>query len=267
MSYDIVVFDPAAVTDSAFPDWYERQAEWSEEHGYMDSAVTTPELRAFYTELIEEFPAMNGPDAPDYETLEPEVEARLTDYSIGEKIVCGAFSWPQARRAETVVRELAARHNVAVAWVSDASRTMPITRPREAGSTHSITNLAGASFLGAGETLQGFQSMFSHLDVSTRGLQPLGQDELFIQAAGSADRLCVEIRAEVDGVVDLHVIGRPPARSGEGPPDVVIPFGSHSTRVYENEVFDGAEAAVLFFRYYESGDVPAGFSLRALGFA
>jgi hypothetical protein len=45
MSYDILAFDPEAVTDAQFPEWWEEQSEWSEDHGYDDVAVTTPSAK------------------------------------------------------------------------------------------------------------------------------------------------------------------------------------------------------------------------------
>ncbi|WFR73179.1 hypothetical protein P9209_05225 [Prescottella defluvii] len=121
MSYDIVAFDPAATTDSDFLDWYNVQVEWAEDHDYLDAAVTTPELRAFYTALVDVFPPLNGPGAPDEEQLaaDASLEERLTDYSIGKAIIYACFGWSQAERATQVFRELAAEHKVAVALVSD----------------------------------------------------------------------------------------------------------------------------------------------------
>ena len=44
MSYDLMVFDPEAapVDRHAFMEWYEAQAEWSEDHSYDDPSVSTP---------------------------------------------------------------------------------------------------------------------------------------------------------------------------------------------------------------------------------
>ncbi|WP_206612387.1 hypothetical protein [Prescottella agglutinans] len=131
MSYDIVAFDPAATTDSGFLDWYDAQTEWAEDHDYCDVAVTTPDLRAFYTAIAEVFPPLNGPDAPDDEQLatDASLEGRLTDYSIGTTIVYASFGWSQAERATEMFRELAAEHKVAVALVSHDS-PVPIVRPQ-----------------------------------------------------------------------------------------------------------------------------------------
>jgi hypothetical protein len=121
MSYDILAFDPAAVADADFPAWWEVQSQWSEDHSYDDPEVTTANLRSFYNELIRTFPPMNGPDAVTDEDLprDAELVSRMSDYSIGTSLVYGAFSWSQARTARTTFTELAAKHGVAVALVSD----------------------------------------------------------------------------------------------------------------------------------------------------
>ena len=46
MSVDILIFDPAAVSDADFPAWWEEQSEWSEDHSDPNPAVTTSELQA-----------------------------------------------------------------------------------------------------------------------------------------------------------------------------------------------------------------------------
>lgn len=121
MSYDILAFDPAAVTDDDFPAWWQVQSRWPEDHSYDNPEVTTPTLRAFYSELIQTFPPMNGPDAVTDEDLlrDVELESRMTDYSIGTSLIYGAFAWSQARTGRATFTALAAKHGVAVALVSD----------------------------------------------------------------------------------------------------------------------------------------------------
>jgi hypothetical protein len=121
MTYDILAFDPDSVTDADFPMWWEKQVEWSEDHSYDDAAVTTPSLRAFYRELIQTFPPMNGHGCPTDEEFDadPDVEVRLTDYSIGTSVVYGAFAWSQESRARPLFTSLAAKHGVAAVLVSD----------------------------------------------------------------------------------------------------------------------------------------------------
>jgi hypothetical protein len=109
------------VTDIGFQAWWDQQSQWAEGHTYDNAAVTTPALRAFYTELIREFPPMNGPDAPSDEQIDndPDLEARLTDYSIGTDLVYAAFSWGQENVARDVFRRVASSHGIAIAMVSD----------------------------------------------------------------------------------------------------------------------------------------------------
>ena len=123
MSYDVLVSDPAAVSDADFPAWWVERATWSENHSYSDPAVTTPELQAFYADIHQQFPNMNGPDAPTDEELDtdPDIEDRLADYSIGTRLIYMAFPWSQAAHALTAVETIALRNGVAVARVSDNS--------------------------------------------------------------------------------------------------------------------------------------------------
>jgi hypothetical protein len=111
MSYDLMVFDVAAAPAGreAFMAWYRQQSEWSEEHDYDDPAVSTPALRAWFMELIERFPAMNGPLAPKDE---PEDDALLTDYSVGKSVIYAAFAWSKSEAAREAVFSLAAKHGL-----------------------------------------------------------------------------------------------------------------------------------------------------------
>jgi hypothetical protein len=79
--------------------------------------------------------------------------------------------------------------------------------------------------------------------------------ESYIQAAGSAQAMSVELRFLIDGVHRLFVIGRPGPRYGE--PAVEIPFfgGKHSLTVYSEEVFTADDAAQLFFEWATNGDI------------
>ena len=131
MSYDILAFDPETITDTQFAEWWEEQSAWTENHSYDDVAVTTPALAAFYTELTPTFPPMNGPGAPSDDQLDgdPDLESRTTDYSIGTTLIYGAFSWSQAAQSRALFLDLAAKHGVAVALVSDDGS---IIRPKPA---------------------------------------------------------------------------------------------------------------------------------------
>jgi hypothetical protein len=113
MSYDLMVFDPEAAPKDreSFMKWYWEQVEWSEPHGYGDPSVSTSNLQAWYTEIIAEFPNMNGPDVDDIDEDE-EGASNFTDYSLGQSVIYAAFAWSVADRAYEVMRSLAIKHQV-----------------------------------------------------------------------------------------------------------------------------------------------------------
>jgi len=111
MSYDLAVFDPEAAPRerAAFIEWYEAQTEWEEPHRYNDPVVSTPALRAWFLEMIREFPAMNGPHAARDGDVD---DRRRTDYSVGRTLIYAAFAWSQAGPAYEAVFGLAAKHAI-----------------------------------------------------------------------------------------------------------------------------------------------------------
>lgn len=124
MSYDLMVFErnTAPQDATAFMEWYEKQTEWNEPHDYDNPAVTSPALQNFYSAMIQAFPDMNGPDAPDEDQLdkleEQGLDVYLTDYSIGKDIIYMAFRWSVMDEAWEKVRELARLHQVGFCNVS-----------------------------------------------------------------------------------------------------------------------------------------------------
>ena len=109
MSYDLMVFrtDAAPKSKSEFMQWFQKQTEWTEEHGYDDPANTSTELNSWFLEMIQTFPAMNGPYAID------DIESSdVADYSIGINVIYIAFQWPVAKKAYKTVSQLALKYNV-----------------------------------------------------------------------------------------------------------------------------------------------------------
>ena len=104
-----MVFEPssAPLDRDAFMEWYRQQTEWTESHGYDDPKVSSPGLRAWFLEIIEVYPAMNGPYAS--EGLD---ESKITDYSVGREVVYAAFSWSEAEEAFRTAFSLAKKHRV-----------------------------------------------------------------------------------------------------------------------------------------------------------
>ncbi len=109
MSYDLMVFDPAPAPRerAAFMTWFEAQTRWEEDHGYDDPKVSSPALGAWFLEMVERYPAMNGPYAGD-DVDDP----RVTDYSIGREVIYAAFAWSESSTAGETVLALAEKHGV-----------------------------------------------------------------------------------------------------------------------------------------------------------
>ena len=128
MSYDILIFDPDAVTDEDFPQWWDRVSQWEEPHHYDSIERATPAIRSFYRDLIRAFPPFNGPDALSEEELE-EREAEglpVADYTIGADYIYIGVGWSDADALVKIVGQMAWTHRLAVAYVSDDSS---IVRP------------------------------------------------------------------------------------------------------------------------------------------
>lgn len=97
-------------------------------------------------------------------------------------------------------------------------------------------------------------------DDGLRGVEPLS----FIQCAGSADALAVEVREpDAEGGYVLSTLGR--ADEEAGPQDVEIRWRGSSTTVFRNERWSSDDAAGLFLQYWRGGGaVPDNVTKRAL---
>ena len=115
-----MVFDPTvAPRDRAgFAKWYDQQTEWSESHTYDDPDVCSPALQAWFHEMRESFPAMNGPYKSE------SMDSAVTDYSIGRFVIYAAFAWSVAPKALMHMRDLAAKHRVGFYDVSDTDEIL-----------------------------------------------------------------------------------------------------------------------------------------------
>ena len=121
-----MVFDPTAAPydRKAFMEWYDQQTQWTETHGYNNPDVPTAPLRAWFQEMTKTFPPMNGPLASD-DVDDPKV----TDYSVGQTIIYGAFAWSQAEAAHEQVKRLAARHRVGFFDISSSEGDIWLPTP------------------------------------------------------------------------------------------------------------------------------------------
>ena|GEM_PF-200221 len=116
MSFDLMVFErgQAPETFEAFLDWYEVQTQWTEERDYDSLSGTSPQLSAWFMEMKETFPPLNGTySLSDEEAFaNEEIENRLTDYSIGGDMIFAAFGWSAAEEACELALALAKKHSV-----------------------------------------------------------------------------------------------------------------------------------------------------------
>ena len=113
-----MVFDLESAPNSRieFMDWYDNQTEWTENHSHDDPKNTTGPLQSWFSEMIEFFPAMNGPYA--YEDYD---HPNLADFNIGHHIIYITFSWSSVETAYTKTRELAIKHGVGFFDVSGSN--------------------------------------------------------------------------------------------------------------------------------------------------
>ena len=55
---------------------------------------------------------MNGEYAPDFDTIDEDLEQHTVDYSIGYDVIYAAFSWSVTEEAYETTRRLAQKHDV-----------------------------------------------------------------------------------------------------------------------------------------------------------
>ena len=141
MSYDLMVFRPdiAPRTRVEFLKWYHIQVQWSEGHSYSDPAVTSDNLKNWFFEMIESFPALNGPYAKD----EDDVDDYTTDYCIGKDVIYVTFAWSLAESAYEKMKTLAEKHQVGFFDVS--SNEGDILFPDNNGLNRSIDSMNNLS--------------------------------------------------------------------------------------------------------------------------
>lgn len=118
--------------------------------------------------------------------------------------------------------------------------------------------------------LDGVEDFATSIWRLTEGLRmadslPAGYPFSYLQAAGSAERMTVEMRVShgPDAVADHYVVGHPVADQF-AEPLVEIPWDGHAQTVFANKVFEASEAGDIFWYYYQHDTVPEGYSLRLL---
>ncbi|WP_431071494.1 hypothetical protein [Microbacterium phyllosphaerae] len=85
----------------------------------------------------------------------------------------------------------------------------------------------------------------------------------FMQAAGSAEAMTVEVRLPgPDGEHHLYTVGRP--ESAHGTTTLIPMSDTRAVRVFSNEVFTAEEAAAVFYMFYLTEAVSQPYVLREL---
>lgn len=94
---------------------------------------------------------------------------------------------------------------------------------------------------------------------------PFSED--YLQCAGSADAMTIELRAQQpDGSAKQYTVGKG-SGGGSGVLSEAIRWddGRHSVKVHSNEVFTADEAMEVFYEYFQTGNVAGAYSLREVG--
>ena len=88
---------------------------------------------------------------------------------------------------------------------------------------------------------------------------------LFLQAAGSAEAMMVEVRQEnPDGSDSLYKLARPLPEGEPSTGTVDITWDGRIDSVPAEEAFDASEAGDIFWHYYQHDAVPENYELRFL---
>ena len=116
LSADLLVFEKNKVPTEPieFLKWFYKKSKWESDRDYYDIEGTSENLINFFMEIKKEYPEMNGPYALSDEEIinHPELESKLTDYTIDEDLIYMGFSWSVSEKAYESVQALAYKYNL-----------------------------------------------------------------------------------------------------------------------------------------------------------
>lgn len=97
-------------------------------------------------------------------------------------------------------------------------------------------------------------------------LEDIPDSEEYIQCAGSAEAMAIEVRVvDSAGVAHQYAVGKALPEPGDLPTEIIRwDEGRHSTTIYPTEVFTADEAAEVFYGYFLNDRVAESFTLREL---
>ncbi|WP_433947561.1 hypothetical protein [Brevundimonas diminuta] len=112
MSYDLLVFEPAAVPveRAAFQAWYDAFMRWDGAWDYNDPAVCSPALQRWEAGVRRRFWALNGPHAS--RTGPWFRPSNSADITCAPSAIYAGFAWSRADVAQELALTLAKRHGV-----------------------------------------------------------------------------------------------------------------------------------------------------------
>ena len=119
MGYHLVVFEETAVPNNYkdFLEWFKKQLEGNEGHGYDDPSISSKSLQGWFREIIKTYPQAKGPYALSDDKLaqlkEKYEDDSITDYFIGKNIILGDFTHSSfGKGVHEVVEKLAKKFEV-----------------------------------------------------------------------------------------------------------------------------------------------------------
>jgi hypothetical protein len=249
MSYDLMVFDVSEAPRSlkAFMDWYGKQTEWQESHGYNNPKVPAAALRSWFREIIKTFPPMNGPLASN----DPD-DPRTTDYSLGRSVIYAAFAWSKAEAAYEAVKRLADKHKVGFFDVSGEGGDIWLPANGWKFSCEAKDDIP----LPLDES---FEEVLNQLNARRNSFFVLEHDNNYIQCGGGKDGCTVEFRIYDRPNKFHHCVV---AYAGESDNAASIKMSGGTVKVRKSEILTPLDAAELFALFWRGKKFPKKYHVR-----
>lgn len=129
MSYDLVVFDPAAAPRdrNGFLDWIKYALSAADGPPRTDPAAASPGLWAWHRDMCEMFPAGDGPRA--YDPFSTQATKNAT-YRFASHAILAGFHWEVSGPALYRVKKLAQAHSLGLFDASGADGAVWIASAR-----------------------------------------------------------------------------------------------------------------------------------------
>jgi hypothetical protein len=97
-------------------------------------------------------------------------------------------------------------------------------------------------------------------------VDPATQSDEYLQCAGSASRLVIELRRREGDKHAQYVVGSEPTPGQGMEPTEVVKWGKYTLKVHRSEVYDAEKALPLFLAYVHSGQLPKDTTRRPIRF-